>query len=59
MKRAKTSVHTSSTFFRIDKLQDISNVKSCCLTRADYPTISKGGVEGFTKRTYILEYEEI
>lgn len=59
MKRVKTSVHTSRTYFGVDKLQDISKVKSCCLTKSDYPTQSQGGVEGFTHRTYILEYEEI
>lgn len=55
----KTSIHTSSGYFGIDKCHNPAMVKSCCLTSGDYPTQNQGGVEGFTKRTYLLEIEEV
>ena len=58
-KLLKTSVHTSSGYFGIDRCHNPSRVKSCCLTSGDYPTQHGGRVEGFTKRTYLMEIEEI
>lgn len=55
MHRYKTSVHTCNTDnFGIDPLQNPKTAKACCLTSTDYPS-----TEGYTKRTYILEVEDL
>lgn len=59
MHRYKTSVHTCNTDnFGIDPLQNPKKAKACCFASANYPT-AKGGTEGYTKRTYILEVEDL
>lgn len=53
----KTSVHFSKSYFGVDACVDVAATKSCCLTSGDYPTVHSGGVEGFCKRTYLLDIE--
>lgn len=54
----KTHVHLSKSYFGIGKCTDPSLSKSYCCTGGDYPT-AHNGVEGYCKRTYLLEIEEV